>query len=369
MQTKGDTPKAHMETIRYIIEADTGPTFWEEALQEGARRLRAGELVAFPTETVYGLGANAWDAEACARIFLVKGRPADNPLIVHVASVEQARDGVAHWPELAELCAGRFWPGPLTLVLPRNPEIPDVVTGGGDTVAVRVPEHPVARALIARAQCPVAAPSANVSGRPSPTQADHVWEDLGGRIPVIIDAGPCAVGVESTVLDLSAGRPVLLRPGGVPWEDLRDLLGEIELGEGAGGPERNLGEETAAGALPRSPGMKYRHYAPRAPIQILSGTIEERVEEIVSAVRVKKAPLALLCCAGTAALLEPQVLRAVEFVKVFPDDDGVREGAAGLFAAMRACDKENIALILAEESERAQMGMAYMNRLEKAGME
>lgn len=339
------------------IDATTDPTIWQEVLREGARLLQAGELVAFPTETVYGLGANVWDAEACARIFAVKGRPEDNPLIVHVASLEQAQDVVACWSEAAQVCAERFWPGPLTLVLPKNPAISDVVTGGGDTVAVRVPGHPAARALIAWAGCPVAAPSANISGRPSPTRADHVWEDLGGKIPLIIDGGSCAVGVESTVLDLSAERPVLLRPGGVTWEELREVLPGFESG----------GSEFEQRTTAKSPGMKYRHYAPRAPIHILAGAPEERVKEIVAAVQAKKAPLGLLCFTRTAALLEPWVVEALDVLKVFADDDGVREGAAELFAAMRGCDQENVALILAEASERGQLGLAYMNRLEKAG--
>lgn len=345
-----------MDTTRCNIDVFADPAAWLEILQEGGRLLRAGELVVFPTETVYGLGANAWDAGACERIFAVKGRPADNPLIVHVASAEEARGVVACWPEQAALCAARFWPGPLTLVLPKSPSVPAVVTGGGETVAVRLPGHPVARALITCAQCPVAAPSANVSGRPSPTQADHVWEDLAGKIPFIIDAGSCEVGLESTVLDLCGDKPVLLRPGGVSWEDLRELLGEVVLGEAVGKAE----------ALPRSPGMKYRHYAPQAPIRIISGALDERVETIVSAVREKKTPLALLCFARTADKLSPQILDAIEVVRVFPDDDGMREAAAGLFTALRACDQNRAGLILAETGERTHMGLAYMDRLEKA---
>ncbi|MCL1791312.1 MAG: L-threonylcarbamoyladenylate synthase [Peptococcaceae bacterium] len=352
-----------METRRHNIDINADPATWREVLEEGAKLLGTGELVAFPTETVYGLGANAWDADACGRIFRVKGRPGDNPLIVHVASAAAAREIVACWPEQAAICTARFWPGPLTLVLPKNPAIPPVVTGGGETVAVRVPGHPVARALIERAACPVAAPSANMSGRPSPTLADHVWEDLAGKIPLIIDGGPCGVGVESTVLDL-CDKPVILRPGGVSWEALEEVLGEVDMGEGI-----VVGLTEDHKALPRSPGMKYRHYAPRAPISILAGTPEARIRAIVAAVGAKKAPLALLCFARTAGLLAPQILDAVDYVRVFPENDGMREGAAGLFAALRACDQKEIALILAEACERTQLGLTYMNRLEKAALD
>jgi len=231
-----------------------------EAIAQAAERLRQGDLVAFPTETVYGLGANALDAEAVARIFAAKGRPARNPLIVHVAEVRAAQEIVTVWPESALRLAEAFWPGPLTLVLPRHPRIPDIVTGGGQTVGVRVPAHPVAQALLRVAGVPVAAPSANRSLQLSPTRAEHVFQSLNGRIPLILDGGATRGGLESTVLDLSGEVPQLLRPG---------LLGPAEI-EAIIGPIRRPGEHLlpADDAPLPAPGMLSRHYAPRAPLEL-----------------------------------------------------------------------------------------------------
>ncbi len=219
-----------------------------EVIEEAARRLRAGELVAFPTETVYGLGANALDADAVRRIFTAKGRPSYNPIIVHVADVNGARRVVSEWPESAARLAQRFWPGPLTLVLPRRPEVPDAVTAGLDTVAVRVPAHPVALALLRAAGIPIAAPSANPSTRVSPTTARHVAESLGDRVAMIIDGGPTSVGIESTVLDVSHDRPVLLRPGMISQADLAEVVGDIATATHA-----------AEGKARPSPGMMEKH--------------------------------------------------------------------------------------------------------------
>ena len=224
--------------------------------------LRAGGLVAFPTETVYGLGADALNPQAVARIFAAKGRPPDNPLIVHVTGPEQAGPAVvARWPEAARRLVARFWPGPLTLVLPAGPAVPAAVRAGLPTVAVRCPSHPVARALIAAAGTPVAAPSANRSGRPSPTRADDVWADLGPHLDMLLDAGPVPVGVESTVVDVTVWPPRLLRPGGLPVEAIEEVLG-VGLA-----PPPAL----AAGAAAPAPGMKYRHYAPEAPLVLAEG--------------------------------------------------------------------------------------------------
>jgi L-threonylcarbamoyladenylate synthase len=242
-----------------------------EALRRAAGVLRAGGLVAFPTETVYGLGANALDADAVARIFAAKGRPAHNPVIVHVASAEEVVRVAADWPEDAARLAARFWPGPLTLVLPRRPEVPDVVTAGGPTVAVRVPAHPAARALIELAGVPVAAPSANRSNRLSPTLAGHVLGDLDGRIDLLLDGGPTAGGIESTVLDLSGPRPRLLRPGLIDPAALEAVVGPVLRG----GCVPGEGE-----ALP-SPGMLARHYAPRTPLECVADG-RQRVRELAA---------------------------------------------------------------------------------------
>lgn len=224
-----------------------------EAVAEAGALLRAGRLVAFPTETVYGLGANALDAEAVERIFVAKGRPKFNPLIVHVSDRAQAKELTASWPELAERLANAFWPGPLTLVLPRAPQVPSVVTGGLPSVALRAPAHPVARALLQAAGVPIAAPSANRYGAVSPTRAEHVVSSLGGRIDAVLDGGACDVGIESTVLDLTSERPRLLRPGGITLEQIEAVIGPTAH-------EHVVQEEGAR----VSPGLTARHYAPDA---------------------------------------------------------------------------------------------------------
>ncbi|MCC7157465.1 MAG: threonylcarbamoyl-AMP synthase [Bryobacterales bacterium] len=230
----------------------TAPT--EAEIREAAGWIRTGKLVAFPTETVYGLGANALSPDAVRRIFEVKGRPSSSPLIVHVDSVEMAQSLVMEWPPEASVLAGLHWPGPLTLVLLKKPVVPDEVTAGLATVGVRVPAHPVALALIRESGCPIAAPSANRFTELSPTSAEHVRRSLGGRISMILDGGPTPVGIESTVLSLAGSKPVLLRPGMVSREEIEARIGPIELAGSSGG-----------GARP-SPGMHPRHYSPRTPL-------------------------------------------------------------------------------------------------------
>jgi L-threonylcarbamoyladenylate synthase len=244
------------------------PEALADALARAAEVLRTGGLVAFPTETVYGLGANALDGDAVARIFAAKGRPANNPLIVHVAETGEALRVASTWPDEAARLAERFWPGPLTLVLPRRPEVPDVVTASGPTVAVRLPAHRVARELIRLAEVPIAAPSANRSSRISPTRARHVLRDLDGRIDLLLDGGPTPGGIESTVLDLSRRPPRLLRPGLIEPAALEAIVGPIERQALIGGGE----------ALP-SPGLLARHYAPRTPMELAEGG-EERVRQL-----------------------------------------------------------------------------------------
>jgi len=238
----------------------------EEALARAAALLLEGELVAFPTETVYGLGAHALDPDAVDAIYEAKGRPPTNPLIVHVADIEGAKRLTAHWPRVAERLAEAFWPGPLTLVLPRAPGIPDRVTAGLGSVAIRVPAHPVALALLRAAGCPVAAPSANLSNQISPTTADHVLRGLRGRIALVLDGGATPGGIESTVLDLTGEHPVLLRPGGIPLPELEKVAGPIG---------RRLAAAGAGEATP-SPGMQARHYAPRGELILMSWDPEAR---------------------------------------------------------------------------------------------
>jgi L-threonylcarbamoyladenylate synthase len=239
-------------------------------IAQAARLLRAGELVAFPTETVYGLGAHALDERAVRRIFDAKGRPSYNPLIVHVSGVDEARRVAATWPLAAERLAERFWPGPLTLVLPKRPVVPDVVTAGRESVALRVPAHPVALALLREARLPVAAPSANRSTELSPTTARHVEKSLGDRVTMIVDGGPTTVGIESTVLDLTGERPIVLRPGAVSADDLASVIGAVAR---PGADPR--------GEAPRSaPGMMERHYAPRAAVLLYDPADDRDVERV-----------------------------------------------------------------------------------------
>ena len=245
----------------YINIEHNNPETIKPAIERAGKILREGGLVAFPTETVYGLGANGLDAAAVSKIFQAKGRPSDNPLILHIADRDDLPALVREIPDWLVPLLDRFWPGPLTVVLPRAACVPDIVTAGLDTVAVRLPSSPMARALIRTAGVPVAAPSANLSGRPSPTAASAVMADIAGRIEMVLDGGVCEVGLESTVLDCTAEIPTILRPGGVTQEMLAACLGKVRTS----GDERM---ETAA--VPRAPGMKYRHYAPAAPLRLFS---------------------------------------------------------------------------------------------------
>jgi L-threonylcarbamoyladenylate synthase len=307
------------------------------ALADAAAVLQRGGLVAFPTETVYGLGADAFAPRAVARIFEVKARPSFDPLIVHLAEAASLDwVAVSDDPRATELAA-RFWPGPLTLVLKRRPEIPDIVTSGLDTVGVRVPAHPAARALIAAAGTPLAAPSANPFGYVSPTTAGHVAELLGDKVDLVLDGGPCRVGLESTILSL-AGDPVILRPGGLPRETLEEALG-IELPV-AGSSDR-----------PLAPGQLQRHYATRTPLVILEG-------------RAEQAPHGR----GRVGLLAQRPTRVSGYaaVEVLAPDEAIETAAARLFAALRRLDAMGLERILAEPCEETGLGHAIMDRLRRA---
>jgi L-threonylcarbamoyladenylate synthase len=257
-----------MRTVVYTLDPADPDT---AILAAAARVLRGGGLVAFPTETVYGLGANALDAATVGRIFAAKGRPAHNPLIVHIAEADEARRVAADWPDAAARLAEHFWPGPLTLVLPKQPTVPDVVTAGGPTVAVRLPAHPVAQALIRAAGVPLAAPSANRSTELSPTRAEHVLRGLDGRIDLLLDAGPTAGGIESTVLDLTSSPPRLLRPGLIGLAELASVIGPVSHAAASHEPTQSL----------PSPGMLPRHYAPRTPLECIEAGGAERVAALV----------------------------------------------------------------------------------------
>lgn len=316
----------------------------DASIRCAAALLRAGELVAFPTETVYGLGADALNGEAAARIFAAKGRPADNPLIAHIA-VESGLAGlIAGEPcACARALMRAFWPGPMTLIFPKSPRVPREVTAGLDTVAVRMPSHPVARALISAAQTPIAAPSANRSGRPSPTTAAHVLEDMEGRIPLILDGGPCEVGLESTVVDVTGARPRILRPGGVTLEMLEGVVGDVDVDEG-------VLHQLQAGSQARSPGMKYKHYAPKGEVTIVTGPrAAQEIARLYDAADGRAAILAFSQADYGA--------RRVYRLKNAPGE---------LFAALRQLDEDGMETIYAEDVPTTGVGLAVMNRLMRA---
>ena len=342
----------------------------EKALTEGARILRHGGLVAFPTETVYGLGAHSFHPRALQKIFRVKGRPSDNPLIVHLAHLEEMQQVAAKIPAAAYLLAERFWPGPLTIVLPRREDVPCMLSGGLPTVAVRVPSHPLARDLLKRVAAPVSAPSANLSGRPSPTRAQHVWDDLAGKIEAVLDGGDAAVGLESTVVSLHGEEPVLLRPGGITREQLEQTLQrEIRV---PADPSENSATVSSA---PVSPGMKYRHYSPQAPLYLVMGT-PERIEEKIRQYGKSRAPdkhgkVGLLCSNeldyALTVLLATTTGKDHHLVveKLGPRQDHPQM-AASFFKGMRRLDEHGVEVILAEGYPESGIGLALMNRLKKA---
>ena len=327
----------------------------DNALALAARLLAEGKLVAFPTETVYGLGANALDAQAAMGIFAAKGRPADNPLIAHIHDRSQL-ELLCDVPPIAEKLMNAFWPGPLTLIMPRRPGVPDAVTAGLDTVAVRMPSHPVAMALLKAVNLPIAAPSANRSGKPSPTAARHVLDDMDGRIPLIIDGGSCDVGLESTVLDVCHGRPCILRPGGITRDMLESVVGPVDV---AGSVLRPLQEgETAL-----SPGMRYRHYSPDGQVTLVEGGESDVVPALVQLYRHAEDNGHRAC-----------VMCFTEHVPALagcrPHDIGSKdrpeEVAQRLFDTLRRLDDEHMDVIFSEVVPAEGVGLAVMNRLGRA---
>lgn len=322
----------------------------DDKIFSAAKILREGGLLAIPTETVYGLGANALDAEAVRRIFEAKGRPQDNPLIIHVTGQQWLARYCEDVPPLAYVLARKFWPGPLTMILKRKPVIPDQTTAGLDTVGVRCPNHPVTLAIIREAGVPIAAPSANTSGRPSCTTAQDVLEDMDGKIAGVVDGGPCAVGVESTILDLTCDPPRLLRPGGLPLEELERLIGKIEVDKAVTGM---LGE----GEKPRAPGMKYRHYAPKAPVTVVTGKPEKSAQIIAQRVGPTSG---VICFDEYADLFPAQVVQTLG-----PASDKQTQ-AQRVFDALRSFDGSAVTEIYAQCPDNRGLGLAIGNRLKKA---
>ena len=322
-----------------------------------AEFIKKGGLVAFPTETVYGLGADALNPKAVLALFKAKKRPLDNPPIVHVENVDDVYKLAKHVPPKAVLLMKQFWPGPLTLVLERSEMVPDVTVAGLSTVAIRMPKNKVALALIRESQCPIAAPSANLAGKPSPTNAQHVFDDLKGRIDAILDGGPTCIGVESTVLDLSVNPPLILRPGGTSFEALKKVLGDVKLH-----PFVAAVEELAV-AEARSPGMRHKHYAPNAELVLVEGSVPavvEKVKELIASCKGRGNRVGVLATDETAQKYEADV------VKSLGSRFNLDSVAQNLFRLLREFDVEGIDVIIAEGVPVEGLGLAVMNRLHKA---
>lgn len=323
-----------------------------EAVKKAAEIIKAGGLVAFPTETVYGLGADAFNKRAVEHIFTVKGRPVDNPLIVHIAAYAQVEMLTSRRPPEVGLLAEKFWPGPLTVILNRKAEVPAAVSAGLSTVAVRIPGHPAALELIREAGTPIAAPSANLSGKPSPTEGSHVTDDLSGRIEAVLDGGSCTVGLESTVLDLTGQSPVILRPGGVTAEELEACLQK---------PVLAAGEENAE--KPLSPGTKYRHYSPEAGLLLFRGDrgkIQNKMKEYFCRLTDGGKKVGILCTEENKHIY-PGAVAEILGKQANPGD-----AAAALYRALRNLDRSGVDVILAESFKEEGIGTALMNRLQKA---
>ncbi|MCC8163324.1 MAG: threonylcarbamoyl-AMP synthase [Lachnospiraceae bacterium] len=340
-----------MKDLQTIVQKIDRAQIDAAAMEEAGRILRSGGLVAFPTETVYGLGGDALDESAARRIYAAKGRPSDNPLIVHIADMEHLAEIVTEVPEAARKLAEAFWPGPLTMIFQKSDRVPYGTTGGLDTVAVRMPSDPIALELIRRGGGYVAAPSANTSGRPSPTTAQHVYEDLQGRIPLILDGGAVQIGLESTIVDLTEDVPTVLRPGYISMEMLRAVLGEVRMDRGLIVDDSNV--------RPKAPGMKYRHYAPQADLKIVEGP-QEQVISYINEKAAGEKKVGVICTEETKARYPRGDVKCVGSRK---DELSI---ANHLFAILREFDADGVEEIYSESFEAPGLGQAIMNRLLKA---
>jgi L-threonylcarbamoyladenylate synthase len=319
----------------------------EKAITDAAELLLNGETVAFPTETVYGLGADATNKDAVNQIFTAKGRPQDNPLIAHVATKEQLTELVESMPVYVNTLIGEFTPGPLTFILPHNGRCARNVTAGLSTIAIRIPDHPVARQLLKTCDVPLAAPSANASGKPSPTSADHVWTDLNGKIAGIMDGGPTGVGLESTVLDCTGDIPIILRPGGVTKEQLEKAIGKVLIDPGL----NNENEK------PIAPGMKYRHYAPEVDLWLIEGT-QYHIQKMIENEQNKSKKVGVMA--------RTKMVNQLHADQIFDLGTEPEEIAANLYDALRTFKEGDVDLILCEALPEKGIGQAIMNRLKKA---
>lgn len=341
-----------METIVKKIKRDK---IDKKIIKEAGKLIKAGELVAFPTETVYGLGADALLAEGSKKIYKAKGRPSDNPLIIHIADFSSLERITQDVPREAELLAEAFWPGPLTMIFQKSNVVPYETTGGMDTVAVRMPEDPVALELIREGGGYIAAPSANTSGRPSPTLAEHVYEDLKGRIPLILDGGAVGIGLESTIVDLSADIPMILRPGYITKEMLEQVIGEVRVDPGLIAAD--------SGLRPKAPGMKYKHYAPKAQMILISGRTEAvvaRINELVRTSVLEGKKAGIIGSDETITQYEGAVVKSIGSRH---DEDTI---ARHLYGILREFDELDVDIIYSECFATPRIGQAIMNRLLKA---
>lgn len=342
-----------MDTI--IEKIDPG-NIDADVMDRAGKLIAEGELVAFPTETVYGLGGDALDPDASRKIYAAKGRPSDNPLIVHIAEFDDMKRVAREVPEQARKLADAFWPGPLTMIVWKSDAVPEATTGGMQTVAVRMPNHPVALELIRRSGCLIAAPSANTSGRPSPTEAQHVAEDLSGKIAMILDGGPVGIGIESTIIDLTEEKPMILRPGYITPEMLSEVLQEEVVID----PGIIAADDTRK---PKAPGMKYKHYAPKAEMIIVDGAqdaVIAKINELTAAKRAEGKKVAVIATDETKERYDAQVILNMGRRS---DEDAI---AQHLYKILRECDELEVGEIYSECFQTPRIGQAIMNRLLKA---
>lgn len=319
-------------------------------IRQAAKIIKSGNLVAFPTETVYGLGANALDSKSVKKIFIAKGRPSDNPLIIHISNSEDLKMLVEKIPDAAHKLIKKFWPGPLTLVLKKSKKVPKITTGGINTVAVRMPENKIAQLLIKEAGVPLAAPSANVSGRPSPTTSKHVYDDLNGKISMIVDGGKTKIGIESTVIDLTRKTPMLLRPGAVTLEQLQDIIGKITV--------HPTIQERKSKSIHRAPGMKYRHYSPNAKIILIEGNsnkVKDKTLQLLSQFKKQGKKVGIMSTKDKYKS-DMTVLLGSNLEKT----------ASNLFTTFREFDAKKVDMILVQGISRKGLGLGIMNRVGKA---
>lgn len=340
-----------MQTVIRIVDENC---IDEKIMEEAGELLKSGALVAFPTETVYGLGANALDEKASARIYAAKGRPSDNPLIIHIADMESLGLITEEVPKAAYLLAEKFWPGPLTMVMKKSKVVPYGTTGGLNTVAVRMPSHPIALEMIRHGGGYIAAPSANTSGRPSPTLASHVADDMNGIIPMILDGGAVGIGIESTIVDLTEAIPTILRPGFITKEMLEEVVGEVQVDKGL---------EADAKTPPKAPGMKYRHYAPKAELVIVEGARDAVVDKINELTADNQEKGIVTGVIGTEETVSNYRAKIVKSMGTRNDELSI---SSHLYSILREFDESDAQVIYSESFEEGAMGSAIMNRLLKA---